>query len=83
MPESPNQPYDMLDLIHAVVDDGVVSRGASLLCEEPGGGFARLAGRSVGIVANQPAYLAGTLDIDASVKARGSCASATPSTSRW
>ena len=69
VPESPNQPYDMLDLIHAVVDDGCFSRCTATYARNIVVGFARLAGRSVGIVANQPAYLAGTLDIDASVKA--------------
>ncbi len=46
-------------------------------------GFARLNGRAVGIVANNPAYMAGCLDIDASVKGARSSASATPSTSPW
>ena len=69
VPESPNQPYDMLDLIHAVVDDGVFLEVHRYYARNIVVGFARLAGRSVGIVANQPAYLAGTLDIDASVKA--------------
>ena len=68
VPESPNQPVR-----HA----GSHSRGcrrrralgsASAFCPQPGGGFARLGGRSVGVVANQPAHLAGTLNIDASVK---------------
>ena len=69
VPESPNQPYDMLDLIHAVVDDGVFLEVHRYYARNIVVGFGRLAGRSVGIVANQPAYLAGTLDIDASVKA--------------
>ena len=68
VPESPNQPYDMLDLIHAVVDDGTFLEVHRYFAKNLMVGFARLAGRSVGIVANQPAYLAGTLDIDASVK---------------
>jgi propionyl-CoA carboxylase beta chain len=68
VPESPNQPYDMLDLIHAVVDDGTFLEVHRYFAKNLVVGFARLAGRSVGIVANQPAYLAGTLDIDASVK---------------
>jgi len=68
VPESPYQPYDMLDLIHAIADDGyfleVHRHYAQNLCV----GFARMGGRTVGIVASQPAHLAGTLDIDASVK---------------
>src|SRR5882724_2009670 len=69
VPENPNKPYDMHQVIAAVVDDGYffeVQRAfaRNILC-----GFARLGGRSVGIVANQPAFLAGVLDIDASVKA--------------
>jgi propionyl-CoA carboxylase beta chain len=68
VPAAPNQPYDMLDLIHAVADEGYFLEvhqhyGRNIIV-----GFARLDGRSVGIVANQPAVLAGTLDIDASVK---------------
>jgi propionyl-CoA carboxylase beta chain len=68
VPDNPNKPYDMSEIIRAVVDDRVffeVQRdfGRNILV-----GFARLGGRSVGIVANQPAYLAGCLDIDASVK---------------
>jgi propionyl-CoA carboxylase beta chain len=58
----------MLDLIHAVVDDGTFLEVHRYFAKNLVVGFARLAGRSVGIVANQPAYLAGTLDIDASVK---------------
>ena len=69
VPESPNQPYDILDLIHAVVDDGVFLEVHRYFARNIVVGLARLGGRSVGLVANQPAYLAGTLDIDASVKA--------------
>ena len=69
VPPSPNQPYDMLDLIHAVVDEGVFLEVHRYFARNIVVGFARLAGRTVGIVANQPAVLAGTLDIDASVKA--------------
>jgi propionyl-CoA carboxylase beta chain len=68
VPESPNQPYDMLDLIHAVVDDGHFLEVQHHYAKNLVVGFARLGGRSVGIVANQPAHLAGVLDIDASVK---------------
>ena len=69
MPEAPNQPYDILDLIHRVVDDGEFLEVHKYFARNIVVGFARLGGRSVGIVANQPAHLAGTLDIDASVKA--------------
>ena len=69
VPPSPNQPYDMLDLVHAIVDDGAFLEVHRHFAKNIVVGFARLAGRSVGVVANQPAHLAGTLDIDASVKA--------------
>ena len=69
VPESPNQPYDMLDLIHAVVDEGTFLEVHRYFAKNLVVGFAHLGGRSVGIVANQPAYLAGTLDIEASEKA--------------
>jgi propionyl-CoA carboxylase beta chain len=68
VPESPNQPYDILDLIHLVVDDRVFLEVHRHFAKNIVVGFARLGGRSIGIVANQPAVLAGTLDIDASVK---------------
>jgi propionyl-CoA carboxylase beta chain len=69
IPESPNQPYDMHDLVHAVFDDGAFLEVHRHYAKNIIVGFARLGGRTVGIVANQPAHLAGTLDIDASVKA--------------
>ncbi|MBA3356591.1 MAG: acyl-CoA carboxylase subunit beta [Pyrinomonadaceae bacterium] len=69
VPDASNQPYDIRGVINLIVDDGyffeVQQHHAPNICV----GFARLDGRSVGIVANQPAYLAGVLDIDASVKA--------------
>ncbi len=68
VPASPNQPYDMLDVIHAVVDEGYFLEVHRHYAKNILVGFARLGGRPVGIVANQPAVLAGTLDIDASVK---------------
>jgi propionyl-CoA carboxylase beta chain len=68
VPEAPNQPYDMLDLIHAVVDDQYFLEVHQHYARNIIIGFGRLGGRSVGVVANQPAHLAGTLDIDASVK---------------
>jgi propionyl-CoA carboxylase beta chain len=68
VPPSANQPYDMLDVIHPVVDDRSFLEVHAYYARNILVGFARLGGRPVGIVANQPAYLAGTLDIDASVK---------------
>ena len=68
VPESTNQAYDMLDVIHPIVDDGYFLQVHEHYAKNMLVGFARLGGRSVGIVANQPAHLAGTLDIDASVK---------------
>ena len=68
VPASPNQPYDMLDLIHTVADEGHFLEVHRHFAKNILVGFARLDGRSIGIVANQPAVLAGTLDIDASVK---------------
>jgi propionyl-CoA carboxylase beta chain len=68
VPASPNQPYDMLDLIHAVADAGYFLEVHQHYAKNIIVGFARLGGLSVGIVANQPAVLAGTLDINASVK---------------
>ena len=68
VPASPNQPYDMLDLIHAIADDGYFLEVHQHYAKNIIVGFARLGGRPVGIVANQPAHLAGTLDINASVK---------------
>jgi propionyl-CoA carboxylase beta chain len=68
VPESTNQAYDMLDVIHPIVDDGHFFQVHEHYAKNMLVGFARLGGRSVGIVANQPAHLAGTLDIDASVK---------------
>jgi propionyl-CoA carboxylase beta chain len=68
IPASPNQPYDMLDLIHAIADDGYFLEVHQHYARNIVVGFARLGGRSVGVVANQPAHLAGTLDINAAVK---------------
>jgi len=68
VPASPNQPYDMLDVIHAVVDERYFLEVHQHYARNIIVGFARMDGRSVGIVANQPAVLAGTLDINASVK---------------
>ena len=68
VPASPNQPYDMLDLIHTIADEGYFLEVHQHYARNLIVGFARLGGRPVGIVANQPAHLAGTLDINASVK---------------
>jgi len=68
VPESSNQPYDIRDIIHSVVDDGYFFEVQEHFAANIVVGFARLGGYSVGIVANQPAVLAGVLDIDASVK---------------
>jgi propionyl-CoA carboxylase beta chain len=68
VPESPNQPYDMLDLIHSVADDGYFLEVHQHYARNIIVGFARLDGRPVGMVANQPSVLAGTLDINASIK---------------
>ena len=68
MPADPDRPYDIKRLIHAVVDDGKFLEVQSAFAKNIVVGFARVGGHSVGIVANQPAYLAGVLDIDASIK---------------
>jgi propionyl-CoA carboxylase beta subunit len=69
VPASPNQPYDMLDVIHSVADGGEFLEVHQYFAQNVVVGFARLDGRPVGIVANQPAVLAGTLDINGSIKA--------------
>ena len=69
VPAESNKPYDIKDVIRAVVDDGYFFEVQELYAQNIVVGFARLNGRSVGIVANQPAILAGTLDINASIKA--------------
>jgi propionyl-CoA carboxylase beta chain len=68
VPEASNQPYDIRDVINHVVDDGYFFEVQQMFAPNICVGFARLGGRSVGIVANQPAFLAGVLDIAASVK---------------
>jgi propionyl-CoA carboxylase beta chain len=69
VPDSPQKPYDMRDVVRLVVDDGEFFEihehwARNIVC-----GFARLDGRAVGVVGNQPAHMAGVLDIDASTKA--------------
>jgi propionyl-CoA carboxylase beta chain len=68
VPENPNKPYDMKQIIHSVVDDGEFFEVHEHYAENIIVGFARMDGRSVGVVANQPSVLAGVLDNDASVK---------------
>jgi propionyl-CoA carboxylase beta chain len=68
VPEESNQPYDIKDVIHRVVDDGDFFEVHEHFARNIVVGFARLDGRTVGIVANQPAYLAGCLDINSSIK---------------
>ena len=69
VPDSANQPYDMAVVVSAVLDDGEFLPVHDLFAPNIITGFGRVAGRSVGVVANQPRHLAGTLDIDASEKA--------------
>jgi propionyl-CoA carboxylase beta chain len=69
VPEASSQPYDIRDVIRPVVDEGYFFEVQEHYAPNIVIGFARLGGHSVGIVANQPAFLAGVLDIDASVKA--------------
>src|SRR6187402_105887 len=68
IPTNPNQPYDMREVINGVVDSESFFEVHKNFAENIVVGFARLAGRSIGIVGNQPASLAGVLDIDSSVK---------------
>jgi propionyl-CoA carboxylase beta chain len=68
VPTESNKPYDIKDVIHPVVDDGYFFEVQEHYAKNIVVGFARLDGRSVGIVANQPSVLAGTLDINAAVK---------------
>lgn len=69
IPDSPNQPYDMKDVIHAIVDEGEFVEVHRDFARNIITGFAKFNGVPTGIVANQPNYLAGVLDIDASRKA--------------
>ena len=68
VPENPQQPYDMKDVIHALADDGEFFEVHEHFAKNIVVGFAHMDGRSIGIVANQPASLAGVLDINASIK---------------
>jgi propionyl-CoA carboxylase beta chain len=69
VPADPNKPYDMKELIHSVVDDSNFFEVMPHYAQNMLTGFARLDGKPVGVVANQPAFLAGVLDINSSVKA--------------
>src|SRR5207237_4965226 len=64
----PQKPYDIKDAIHSIVDDGYFFEVHEHYAKNLVVGFARLDGRAIGIVGNQPAYLAGVLDINGSVK---------------
>src|SRR5919109_1574402 len=69
VPDNPNKPYDMRDVIHLIVDDGEFFEvhehyARNIVC-----GFSRLNGHAIGVVGNQPSQLAGVLDIDSSCKA--------------
>jgi propionyl-CoA carboxylase beta chain len=68
VPEESNIPYDIKDIVHRVVDDGDFLEVHEHFAKNLVVGFAHMDGRTIGIVANQPAYLAGCLDIDGSVK---------------
>ena len=69
IPDSPNQPYDMHDVLSAILDDGEFLETQALFAPNILCGFGRVEGHSVGIVANQPMQFAGTLNIEASEKA--------------
>ncbi len=82
IPDNPNKPYDMHEVIARIADEADFfevqkDHARNILC-----GFIRLNGSTVGVVANQPMVLAGCLDIDSAKKAAASSASAMPSTSR-
>ena len=68
IPDNPNQPYDIKEVIEATIDEGSFYEIHKDFAENIVVGFARLAGKSIGIVANQPAFLAGVLDIKSSQK---------------
>jgi propionyl-CoA carboxylase beta chain len=68
VPQESNLPYDIKDVIHLVADDGEFFEVHEHFARNIVVGFARLDGHPVGVVANQPAYLAGCLDINSSVK---------------
>lgn len=69
IPQNPNQPYDIREVIHELIDTDSFFEVHKDFAENIVVGFARIAGRNIGIVANQPAFLAGVLDIKSSLKA--------------
>ena len=69
VPDQPQQPYDMLEIVRRIVDDGDFLEVHQLYARNMVVGYARMAGQTVGVVAQQPDRLAGVLDINASVKA--------------
>lgn len=69
IPDNPNKPYDMHRVIEGIIDEGTFFEIHKNFAQNIIVGFARLAGRSIGIVANQPMFLAGCLDVNSSVKA--------------
>src|SRR6202022_3927218 len=68
VPDDPQKPYDIKDAIHSIVDDAYFFEVHEHFAKNLVVGFARMDGRPIGIVANQPAFLAGCLDINSSVK---------------
>lgn len=68
VPDNPNQPYDIREVINGVIDEDSFFEVHKGFAENIVVGFARLAGRSIGVVANQPAFLAGVLDVHSSQK---------------
>ncbi|HEX8270337.1 MAG TPA: acyl-CoA carboxylase subunit beta [Flavobacterium sp.] len=69
IPDNPNKPYDMHEVINGIIDEESFYEIHKNFAENIIVGFARLGGRSIGIVANQPMFLAGVLDVDSSTKA--------------
>jgi propionyl-CoA carboxylase beta chain len=69
IPDHPNKPYDMHDVIKGIIDEASFYEIHKDFAQNMIVGFARLGGRSIGIVANQPMYLAGVLDVNSSIKA--------------
>ena len=69
VPDNPNRPYDMVKVVEEIVDDGHFMELFDAYADNIIIGFARLGGRTVGVIGNQPKVLAGCLDIDASIKA--------------
>jgi propionyl-CoA carboxylase beta chain len=80
VPDNPNKPYDIKELILKVVDEGDFFEMSEAFARNIVIGFGRIAGRTVGFVANQPMVLAGVLDSTPAARRRASCASATAST---